>query len=270
MKYSFMSFSCPQLTFIELLATAKRFGYDGVEPRIDAEHQHGVETAASAAQRKEIKKLSYTHGIALACIATSCVYADPEITRQNVEYTLKCIDLAADVGAERIRVFGGTLAKGQKHSDAVKIVADALRSVAEHALARGVTVCMETHDSWCRPADVAAVLHRVNHPAVAANWDIMHPVRVHQTPIDEAFNTLKPWIRHLHVHDGKPGSTDLMPIGQGGIDHERAVELLLTIPYQGYLSGEWISWSIPYEEHLPRELATLKSYERAAADAATR
>ena len=36
MKYSFMSFSCPQLTLGELLATAKRFGYEGVEPRIDS------------------------------------------------------------------------------------------------------------------------------------------------------------------------------------------------------------------------------------------
>ncbi|MBI2438432.1 MAG: sugar phosphate isomerase/epimerase, partial [Lentisphaerae bacterium] len=252
---------------VQLLATAKRFGYDGVEPRIDAEHRHGVETAASAAQRQEIKKLARAHGVTLACIATSCVYADPAITKQNVEYTLKCIDLAADVGAERIRVFGGTLAEGQKLPDAVKIVADALRSVAEHAQARGITVCMETHDSWCRPADVAAVIRRVNHPSIAVNWDIMHPVRVHQSGIDEAFTALKPWIRHLHIHDGKPGSTDLMPIGKGCIDHKRAIELLLTIPYQGYLSGEWINWSDPYEEHLPRELATLKSYERAASAA---
>jgi len=40
---------------------------------------------------------------------------------------------------------------------------------------------------------------------------------------------------------------------------------LRTIPYEGYLSGEWINWSDPYEAHLPRELATMKSYERAAA-----
>ena len=31
--------------------------------------------------------------------------------------------------------------------------------------------------------------------------------------------------------------------------------------YQGYLSGEWIGWE-PYDVHLPRELATMKGYER--------
>lgn len=267
MKYSFMSFSCPQLSLGDLLATAKRFGYDGVEPRIDAQHGHGIETTASAAQRKAIKKQIADGDISLACIATSCVYANPEITKQNAEYTLKCIDLASDVGANRLRVFGGALAKDQLREDAVRNVAGALRSVADHAAQRGVTVCMETHDSWCLPADVAAVMQCVDHSAIAVNWDVMHPVRVHKVSIDQAFSTLKPWIRHLHIHDGMPGSTQLAPIGKGGVDHKRAVELLLTIPYEGYLSGEWINWSDAYEIHLPRELATMKSYERAAAAA---
>ena len=33
MNYAFMSFSCPQATFAEMLALAAQYGYDGVEPR---------------------------------------------------------------------------------------------------------------------------------------------------------------------------------------------------------------------------------------------
>ena len=66
MKYSFMSFSCPQLTLGELLATARRFGYDGVEPRLDRQHRHGVENTASAARRKEIQKQAAADGGALS------------------------------------------------------------------------------------------------------------------------------------------------------------------------------------------------------------
>ncbi len=264
MKYSFMSFSCPQLALGDLLAVAKRFGYDAVEPRIDRQHKHGVETTASVAQRKEIKKQSATSGVAIACLATSCSYADPEKTRQNVAHTLKCLDLAADVGARCIRVFGGNLTKDQQRADAISVVADALCSVADHAQKRGVTVCMETHDDWCLPGDVAAVMQRVSHPAIAVNWDIMHPVRVCKVTMDDAFKALKPWIRHVHCHDGTPGTTVLVPIGTGGIDHARAIELLHGLPYEGYLSGEWINWGDAYEVHLPRELATMKSYERAA------
>ena len=36
---------------------------------------------------------------------------------------------------------------------------------------------------------------------------------------------------------------------------------MMEIDYPGFISGEWINWE-PYEQHLPRELATLKGYEK--------
>ena len=48
MKYAFMTFSTPALNLDDVLATAKQYGYDGIEPRLDAGHKHGVEVAASA------------------------------------------------------------------------------------------------------------------------------------------------------------------------------------------------------------------------------
>lgn len=265
MKYSFMSFSCPQMAFDELLATAGKYGYDGIEPRVDCEHKHGIEFIATAEQRKTAKKKAKAAGIAFSCIATSCVFADPAKTKANVEDAVKAIDLAADVGAPCIRVFGGQIPKGISREKAIEIVAGALLSIADHAKKRGVTVCMETHDDWCDPSHVAEVLGRVNQPSIAANWDIMHPVRVTGVTIERSFEILKPWIRHLHVHDGVTENDKLVmkPIGQGIIDHRTALKLLKTISYSGFISGEWIGWE-PYEQHLPRELATLKGYERGA------
>jgi len=104
MNYSFMTFSCPLLGLKELLETAKKYGYEGIEPRILCGHKHGIEPDASPAQRKEIKKQASESGIALSCIATSCVYADPATAGKNIADTLQCIDLAADVGAPVIRV----------------------------------------------------------------------------------------------------------------------------------------------------------------------
>ncbi len=259
MKYSFMTFSTPNLTITEVLELAKRFGYDGIEPRIDANHKHGVEVGISAEKRNEIKNQARDIGVAISCVATSCVYANPETSKQNIEKTLQCIDLASDIGAPNIRVFGGQMKVSRE--DAIKLVADSLHSVAEYAKQRGVTVCMETHDDWCNPDHVASVMRLVNHPSIAVNWDIMHPVRAKFATMDQAFETLKPWIKHLHVHDAIAGTADLVPIGTGGYDHRRAIKLLLTINYGGYISGEWIDWKDPYEVHLPRELATLKSYE---------
>jgi sugar phosphate isomerase/epimerase len=75
MKYSFMSFSCPQQTLPELLGTAKIYGYDGIEPRVECKHRHGVELDADQAARRRLKGEIDKSGLRVSCIATSCTFA---------------------------------------------------------------------------------------------------------------------------------------------------------------------------------------------------
>ena len=263
MKFSFMSFSCPELTFPEMLALARELGYDGIEPRAVANHAHGVETDATAEQRQTFKQQAEESGIAIGCIATSCMYADPAKAEANVETTLDFIDLAADVGCPSLRVFGGKMGEGLRRDDAIELVAKSLASVADHAEERGVAICMETHDDWCDPEHVAEVMERVNKPSIAVNWDIMHPVRTGHATMEESHATLQGWVKHVHFHDGmdEDGKLVLVPIGEGIIDHQIAVKLLKADGFEGFLSGEWIGWE-PYETHLPRELAIMKQYDQ--------
>lgn len=258
MKYAFMTFSTPMLTLDEVLSCAERYGYDAIEARLDAGHKHGIEVVATPGERAATRARIEATSVALCCLATSLRYADPAQRDAAIADTHARIDLAADLGCSRLRVFGGQIGGGLDRDAAIELVSDSLSSVADHAQERNVTLCIETHDDWCDPAHVAAVVRRVNRPSVAVNWDIMHPVRTGLATMDEAFEILKPWIRHLHVHDGH--GLKMCPIGEGEIDHRRALELLKTIDYDGYISGEWIDWE-PYDIHLPRELAVLKRYE---------
>ena len=264
MKYSFMSFSCPDLDLAEMLALAARLGYDGVEPRVAAKHKHLIELEASAADRAAAKATVAASGVPLSCLATSCRYADPETTGEHVEATHAYIDLAADLGAPCIRVFGGAIGGGLDRDQAIVLVADSLASVADHAAERGVVVCMETHDDWCDPTHVAAVVGRVDHPNIAVNWDVMHPVRTAGYAMADAHPPIARWVRHVHFHDGArvDDQVNLVPIGEGFIDHRTAVKILLGVGYDGFLSGEWINWSIGWDTHLPAEIATMKGYER--------
>ena len=264
MLYSFMSFSVPHLTLEEMLETAKRFGYDGVEPRCEADHRHGIEISASASERTRIRDAARRVGIAYSCVATSRRYADPAQAEESVAQTHDYIDLAADIGCSRIRVFGGPMGEGLSREEAVELVARSLSSVADHAAERGVVVCMETHDDWCDPRDVARVMERVGHDAVGVNWDIMHPVRAAGYTMADAYPPIRRWVKHVHFHDGTKDEhgLHLVPVGKGCVDHRAAVKLLLDDGYEGFLSGEWIDWEIAWETHLPQELATMKGYER--------
>ena len=262
LKLSYMSFSCPEASLDEFIGYAKTYDYEGVEPRAEAKHNHGVEVDASPAKRAEIKKAFQDAGIVCACVATSRKYAiaDQAARNESIELTKKLVDLAADVGSTRIRVFGGMPPEGMSMPDAIKTVGESLAQVGPHAVERGVSVCLETHDGFSRADDCAAAIKLADSPAVAANWDIMHPYTKGMT-IDEAHDALKGLIRHCHIHDGNytDGKPKLAMMGEGEIPYPRAVELLEADGFDGYLSGEWIGAWHP-NEILPHDGKVLRSY----------
>ena len=266
MNYAFMSFSCPQATFTEMLALAAQYGYAGVEPRAGGNHNHSVELEASARQRARFREQAAEAGIAICCLAAGARFADPASRDAQVAESLQYIDLAADIGAPALRVFGGQIPAGIRRESAIDGVADALTRLAGRADARGVAVCLETHDDWCNPQDVAAVMERVDHPSIGVNWDVAHPLHKEGWSLADSWRTLRPWIRHVHMHDIFLAAERLAytAFGTGDVDHREALALLRGGGYDGYLSGEWINWEPP-EVHLPREIATLRGYENALA-----
>ena len=62
MKFAFMSFSCPKSSFDEILSLATQYGYDGIEPRIEARHNHGIEMDTHADKRREIAQKAADSG----------------------------------------------------------------------------------------------------------------------------------------------------------------------------------------------------------------
>lgn len=265
MKLSFMTFATPDWDLSKILTAAIRYDYDGLEPRAEAGHKHGIELETTKKQRKEIKAMFADTGVAHLCLATSRTYSMPEADKraESVELTKKYIDLAHDTGAPCIRVFGGGTPPDADFSEVKKYVAEALRECAEHAKGSGVYVCFETHDGYINANDAAEVVRLADSPQAAINWDFMHPCTAGMT-IPEAFDVLKPYIRHCHLHDGvrkENGGWDLVLMGEGQIDHNEAIQLLKTINYEGALSGEWIAFK-PAEELLPHEAQVLRGYLR--------
>ena len=271
MKYSFMTFSCPKATLEEVFELAQQFGYDGIEPRAASGHAHGVELATGAAARRAIRDMAEDAEVTLCCLATSCRFADPSTAAQNVEEAKRYVDLAGDIGCARLRVFGGDFPAEVGRENATQSLIESLQSLAPRAAERGVTICLETHDAWTDARQVADVMRAVNHPAIAVNWDIMHPVRQSGYTLEESFAALSPWIRHVHVHDGSRArdKLGLVPIGEGDLDHRVVLRLLKGAGYDGFISGEWIEGVMTpkfFASHLGGEIATLKSYERELAE----
>jgi len=236
LKLSFMTFACPEYQFDEVLALAKRHAYQGIEFRTDAGHKHGVETSASSAERAAFRHKLADAGLEACCLATSLQFVRPD----TVSQAPALIDLAADLGCPGMRVFCGPLPAGMTIEDAVPVVAANLRQVADGALASGVRLWLETHDSVSRAVYAGRIVRLVGHPAVAINWDNMHPYRNGEA-LEETWRAISPFIQHTHFHDSinDPGEPVITPFGKGGLPIQAMFDLLQSINYKGYYSGEW-------------------------------
>jgi sugar phosphate isomerase/epimerase len=241
MRLAFMTWACPNWTVEQIIDAAKRYGYEGVEFRLSVNHAHGVEVGISDERKSLVRNLFKENGLTIACLASGVRFssADANERRKMVEQAKAEIELAASLECKCVRVFGGNLPEGVSREDAHRYIADCLHQLGEFASSHDVFVCLETHDAFSRAEHAADVVRLANHPNVAIVWDIRHPL-AHGETMREAFEHVKPFVKHCHIGDRKrvDGKWQFAHIGEGEVPVGEAVQLLRTINFTGFLSFE--------------------------------
>jgi sugar phosphate isomerase/epimerase len=243
-KLAFMTSVCPDWDLERILDAMNRYGFEGLEPRVGWPNSAGFQTDLSAQQRALLRERIEGEGRRICCVATGARFAlaDAGQRELQVKETLAAIDLAADLGAPFVRTFGGDPGGGEMNA-LVNRAVDAYRPAVERAKKMGVTLLLETHDSWCHSSLVREVVERVGDDHLRVLWDIMHPARMFERP-EETMKTIGHLTRHVHVHDGRwpdpDGRIETVALGDGRIDHRTPLRLLAEGGYDGYVSVEVI------------------------------
>ncbi|MCC7491273.1 MAG: sugar phosphate isomerase/epimerase [Fimbriimonadaceae bacterium] len=244
MKIAFMTFACPEWELSEVLGTACELGYDGLEPRLDSQHRHGIEVDLSSAGRAAVKRQAADSDIALCCLATSLQYikVTPGDRAKLLDDTKARLALAHDLGVPGLRVFAGGLPQGTSLDDGLAAAAENLRSAGELAQQAGVELWLETHDTVCQAVHAAQIVEACAHPAVNFNYDVMHPYRLGED-LDTTFAALGDRIRHCHWHDAPcaEGQPFICRFGEGALPLVEMLRRLQAKGFSGYLSGEWFN-----------------------------
>lgn len=243
-KFSFMTWVCPNWALNEIVDAAERYGYHGVELRTEVGHAHGIEPESDDTTIKNARELFNGSGIEISAIASSCSFshADAVERKKMIERAKKHVELAAKLGCSNIRVFGGAIPNGVSMQDAKRYIADALSELGEFAKPFGVFVLLETHDAFSRSKDAVEVVRLADHPNVRILWDVQHPY-THGETLKEAFENVSQLVRHCHIHDVRRTDEgwELCLLGEGEISHEFIMRKLHEIGFDGHLSGEFIN-----------------------------
>jgi sugar phosphate isomerase/epimerase len=232
-----MSSVCPQQTLFELVETAKRYGYQGLEFRVEWEHGHGIELGATSAHLKQARQTLADNEIAASCIATSVRFNSPDPADHvpQRETLRRYIELAARVGTPYIRTFSDSLPKEDAalRDRVLHMAAESYAAVNDWAKQHGIVVLVETHTNmkgqWAR---------RILDDAQAGNlgvlWHIGHHLRRGQS-VDQAYAYIRGTVHHLHfaAQIDQPYVRDE--------DNQRCFDLLAADNFGGFFSVEIIN-----------------------------
>ncbi|NUQ01272.1 MAG: sugar phosphate isomerase/epimerase [Armatimonadetes bacterium] len=231
MKLSLLSFDIGKhLDLPTLLQTARKNGFAGVELRMQLGHQHGVDLHLDEAGRRAVRDQFDDALIDLVGLTTSnrFEYPDAKQRRESVDEVKRYLELAAELDADRVRVFGNDMPKdGTPRGDVIKYVGDSLRELGEFAEDHLLEVNLEMHGqfNWWRYA-VRAV-EWAEHPAVGIVYNC-DPRDVVGGSVSETLSRVVDYVNHVHMHD----------LSDADYPYREFLGLMKELGYSGYLSAE--------------------------------
>lgn len=213
-----------------LLAKAQRLGFEGVEFRVDRGHAHGVELDLAPAQRRAVRDQALEAGVEICGLGSGCQYdsPDPDELGEQIEHTKALLELTADVGAPGLKVFGNDFheEEGIPREKTIGQVADALGECAKFAASLGVDVRLEMHGDLYHWSVNRQVMELADEPNLGLIYN-SDPRDVVDDTVEEALSQIRPWLRHVHLHD----LCDPFP-------YRGLFQFLNEIDYEGYTVAE--------------------------------
>ncbi|MCL2036078.1 MAG: AMP-binding protein [Oscillospiraceae bacterium] len=253
MKIAFSTIACPDFSWTDIYSMAKDLGFNGIEIRGLGDEIFAPKAKPFTANqldktRETLKRLS----LETPCFSSGCSLKDRDNFEQNVEEIKSYIQLAEKLGADYVRVLGEVEPMPNPDcpvdDDVVIETLNALKGIAAKAK---VTLLVETNGVYCDTKRLRRLLDEVNSPSVAALWDIHHPYRYAGEEPTETVANLADYIRYVHVKDSLmvDGSVKYKLMGEGDLPVKTALEELVKIGYDGYVTLEWVKrWAGDLED----------------------
>lgn len=253
-----------KLSIEECIDLAAEAGFDGVEVL----HIQMQDESNAALQR--IKQRAFSHGLDLCGFSThqSFISPDADKRQQNVEHTIKCIELAYALGIPTIRVNTGRWGtsgsfdelmankgieprlEGYTDDDGFGWVVDGLSKCLPTAEKCGVVLGLENHWGLGRTAKgVLRVIRDVDSPWLRATLDTGNFLERQY----EQYEMLAPHAALVQAKTYFGGGTWYTL----DVDYDRVAAILRKAGYRGYISLEFEG----QEDHhtaIPRSLALLR------------
>jgi sugar phosphate isomerase/epimerase len=268
--WHFRTAKVPVEIVIEKAAALDVAGVDILHRQMDIPERAPLD-AAHRAYVQKLKRRAFANGVALICLSIHQDFVDPsaEYRRQQVEHTLKCIEIAYALGAPCIRLNSGrwnTIASfddlmkargeepvlpGHTEDDGFKWCVECIEKCLPRAAECGVMLALENHWGLTRtPEGLRRILDALPSPWLGALMDTGNFL---ENPYDK-LRQIAP--RTVFVQAKTyPGGGEWYTLD---LDYARIARILADANYSGYVSLEMEGKEDP-DQAVPRSLALLRA-----------
>jgi sugar phosphate isomerase/epimerase len=241
---AFSTLGCPKWPWPRIVEQASQMGYSGIELRgiemqMDLPRHPQFTGSRLAESLKDLEALDLK--ITDLGASSRMHEADAKVRAAQLDEGRRFVDLARQLKAPYVRVFGDRIPAGEAKADVVARVVDGLRALGEHARGSGVGIIIEAHGDFTDSPTLLAVLNGAAMDNVALLWDAHHTFVSGKEQPAQTYDALKKFVRHTHLKDSRPEGTGVRYVltGAGTVPVRDAVAILARGGYKGFYCFEW-------------------------------
>jgi fructoselysine 3-epimerase len=232
----------PAYTLDEAIRRLARIGYDGIE--IGCAAPHAWPAHLDAGRRRALRDLLKSEG--LPCVSLLPAPgggpgnnpASPlsEERTATIAHYKEVVDLAHDLGAEKVLYIAGWRIFGTEQAQAWDWSLQAVREIADYAVDKSVTICIEPTSADSNLVDSAGEALQLREQSGKSNvkvmFDTYHALYRNEPSSDYVYE-MAPHLAHVHFAD-----TDRLPPGEGAVDWTGVMQALKDVNFAGHVTME--------------------------------
>jgi sugar phosphate isomerase/epimerase len=271
-SYSYWHFRDPKISIEHVIEQCSQLGVQGIDilhRQMDIPETKPLDAGGRAYLRK-LKRQAFVNGIDIICVSTHQSFVSPkaEEVQKNVEHTIKCLEIAYELGAPSIRINTGRwgtskdfdelmknrgvepVLPGYTEEDGFKWCIDGIQRCLAKAEECGVILALENHWGLARtPEGLLRIVNSIPSPWLGVLMDtgnfLENPYpKLEQIAPKTVFVQAK-----TYFGGGEWYTLDL--------DYARIAEILAGVNYHGYVSLEYEGKEAP-DTAVPKSLEVLR------------
>jgi sugar phosphate isomerase/epimerase len=274
MKFAFSSNAFLRFNLLESIKIIAETGYQGIE--IMADVPHAYPNHLTEQDICEIRAALQDTGLAISNVNAFMHHADgdtyhpswienePQLREKRVNYTLRCIELAAKLGARNISTEPGGPLERMTREEALDLYRDGLSAVEKKAADNGIRILIEPEPGLLIETSTQFLefFADLNPDVFGLNFDIGHFYCVGEDP-SLLIKSMTHVAHHFHLEDIALSRVHHhLMLGEGAIDLDNVLKSLEAINYTGFVTVELYTYEHAADEAARQAFQYLEEWRR--------